>query len=198
MKKFTIAAGAAALAMGATALFAQPAPAQRAKLDTDGNGQVTRAEAQAAANAAWTRMDANRDGKLDAADRAARQSARFDRIDADKNGAISRAEFEAMHQNRGMKRAGMAGHEGHKMGPGHKMGGGKGRGGHGLMAMGKMADTNNDGAVSRAEFDAGVAKHFAMVDANNDGTITKDERQAARQKMRAMWQAQRAAPAPAN
>ena len=62
-----------------------------------------------------------------------------------------------------------------------------------MMAMGKMADTNNDGAVSRAEFDAGVAKHFAMVDTNNDGTIVKAERQAARQKMRAMHR--QAAPA---
>ena len=214
MKKLTLAAGAAVLAMGATALFAAPGDMgsrMGAELDADANGSVTRAEAQTAADAGWTRLDANKDGKLDPADRTARHAARFDRIDADNNGAISRAEFDAMHKGReGMKRGGhagmaghggmaghenMAGHGGGKMDGkgGHRMGGG-GHGG-GMLMMGKMADSNSDGAVSRAEFDAGVAKHFAMVDANNDGALDQAERQAAHQKMRATWKAQRPAPA---
>ena len=85
MKKFTIAAGAAVLAMSATALFAAPGDMPgnmgRTKMDADANGSVTRAEAQAAANASWTRLDSNADGKLDPADRTARRAARFDRIE---------------------------------------------------------------------------------------------------------------------
>lgn len=61
--------------------------------------------------------------------------------------------------------------------------------GHGPMGpMGKnserKADTNGDGAISKAEFVAAALKRFDMLDANHDGTVTKAERQAAFQKMR--------------
>lgn len=49
--------------------------------------------------------------------------------------------------------------------------------------MFKAADTNGDGAISRAEFDASHAKRFKEMDANNDGKITRDEMNAARKKM---------------
>ena len=62
-------------------------------------------------------------------------------------------------------------------------GGKRGHGGMGMM-MGKMADTNKDGAVSRAEFLAAHDAHFAKVDANKDGSITPDERKAAMAQMR--------------
>ncbi len=39
-----------------------------------------------------------------------------------------------------------------------------------------QADANSDGAVSRAEFDAGTAARFARIDANHDGAISGDER----------------------
>ena len=45
----------------------------------------------------------------------------------------------------------------------------------------KMADTNNDGAISQAEFTAAALKHFDQMDANHDGKVTQDERQAARE-----------------
>ncbi|WP_245656464.1 EF-hand domain-containing protein [Novosphingobium naphthalenivorans] len=60
--------------------------------------------------------------------------------------------------------------------------------GHGMNLL-KMADTNNDGAVTKAEFMAAATKHFDEMDANKDGKVTKEERQAARQTMRAQWQA---------
>ena len=67
-------------------------------MDADGNGVVTRAEAQTRAQAMFARMDANNDGKIDAADRAARMGQMFDSIDADKNGQISREDLNRVHR----------------------------------------------------------------------------------------------------
>jgi hypothetical protein len=36
-------------------------------------------------------------------------------------------------------------------------------------------DADKDGAVTKAEATAGVAKMAARIDANSDGTLTKDE-----------------------
>jgi len=61
------------------------------------------------------------------------------------------------------------------------------------------ADTNNDGAISQAEFTAGALTMFDAADADRDGTLTQAERQAAREAMKAKWQARRAAaPAQSN
>lgn len=185
---------AAALTLGAGALYAAPG-AKGA--DANNDGAVTWAEAQAKAGERWARMDANKDGMLNAADRDARMADRFAGIDTDKNGSISREEFTAHHRSMldGKGPRGMGGHEGHAMG--HDMGGsngpmahgrkgGRGMRGQGMGAMAAMADTNKDGAVSKAEFDAGTKAMFDRVDANKDGRITKEERQAARAQMRQM------------
>ena len=66
MKKLTLGLSAAVLAL-AGAAYAQPG--MHAKHDTDGDGVVSRAEAQAHADQIFSRMDANSDGKLDQADR---------------------------------------------------------------------------------------------------------------------------------
>ena len=50
--------------------------------------------------------------------------------------------------------------------------------------MGKMADTNNDGTVTAAEFKAAALARFDQADANHDGTLTPEERKAAMDKMR--------------
>ena len=42
------------------------------------------------------------------------------------------------------------------------------------------ADTNRDGAVSRAEFNAGVQARFARLDTNRDGSLTREEMRAGR------------------
>ena len=49
-------------------------------------------------------------------------------------------------------------------------------------------DTNKDGAISRAEWDAAGRRPegFAMMDSNKDGKVTKAEGQAAMQKMMQM------------
>ena len=189
MKKFTLAAATAALAMTATALIAAPGDAKRGP-DANGDGVMTRAEVQAQVAERFAKADANGDGTLNEADKAARTGQMFDKIDTDKNGTISRAEFVAAHSGMmggehesmahgkmdgpgkdgpGRDRAGMAGR---RMGPG---------GGAGMML--RMADTNNDGAVTRDEAMAAALKHFNAMDANKDGQVTKVERQTAMQKM---------------
>lgn len=40
------------------------------------------------------------------------------------------------------------------------------------------ADANNDGAVTRQEFDAGRDAHFRQADGNNDGQLARDEMRA--------------------
>jgi hypothetical protein len=48
--------------------------------------------------------------------------------------------------------------------------------GHGPGGMLMMADTNHDGAISRAEFDTMHAAHFTQMDANHDGSLQASER----------------------
>lgn len=164
----------------------------------DAGAAMTRAQAQAKAEAMFDKHDANRDGKLDQADRAAKMAQRFDQIDTDRNGSLSREEFASGHQRMG-KRGEHAGHDGMMGAEGPRKGmRGARHGGDGGMMM-KMADANKDGAVTRAEATAGALRHFDMMDANKDGTVTADERKASFAKMRETWKAKRAAaPAAAN
>ena len=206
MKKISL------LTLGA-ALIAAPvlaAPGPGAKGDTDANGTLTRAEAQAHATEMFARMDANKDGKLDQADRAAKraemQAKAFERFDANKDGSISKAEWDQHSADRAAKRAewkdkrvaaaGETG-EGKRM-PGHH---GK-RGGHGFgggLAMLGRADTNGDKAISQAEFQTAALARFDAADANKDGQVTAEERAAQREAWKAEaaeWRAKRgAAPA---
>ena len=188
MRKLTVSMGAAVLATVGVALAA-PAIAQQA--------DMTRAQAEAKAAERFAKMDANNDGVLNAADREARRGQRFDRLDTDNNGSLSEAEFNARSAARAQrqrpdgavagKRDGMRGH--------HR--GGRGMMG-GRMGMAKSADTNNDNAISRAEFTAASLARFAKMDADNNGTVTAAERKAAREAMRAEWQARRQSAKPAN
>jgi Ca2+-binding EF-hand superfamily protein len=47
----------------------------------------------------------------------------------------------------------------------------------------KEMDTNGDGAISEAEFNAFHAKRFKEMEANSDGKITHDEMEAGHKKM---------------
>jgi hypothetical protein len=177
MKKLTIGLSALALAAVGTTAHAQHY-GNRSNPDANGDGVITRAEAQAHAGQMFGRMDANHDGKLDQADREARRAEfrakMFAKLDANNDGSISRSEFMAFEP----------GGRGDKGGDHRRMGHGDG-GPRGMMM--KMADTNNDGAISQAEFTAAALKHFDAMDANHDGTVTQEERQAAREQMRGKW-----------
>ena len=48
-------------------------------------------------------------------------------------------------------------------------------GGHGLDAFLGSYDTNRDGVVTRAEFDAVRVQRFRSGDKNNDGVLSEDE-----------------------
>ncbi|MEZ5743544.1 MAG: EF-hand domain-containing protein [Sphingomonadaceae bacterium] len=182
MKKLALAISAAALVAGGAA-YADHHQGRKGGADTDSDGVVTLAEHNAHAAQMFASMDANSDGVINSDDRDARREARktemFDRLDADNNGAISRDEFMSA------ERPGKRGEGKHRMG----MHGGK-RGG-GMM---KMADTNNDGAISQAEFNAAATARFEKTDANNDGKISKEERQAAHAEMRGKWREKRGNP----
>ena len=79
--------------------------------DTDKDGRISRAEAQAMQAKAGDRFDAmdfNKDGYLDRADMQARMAQRrgecFAKADADRNGQLSRAEFDKMREVCGPRR----------------------------------------------------------------------------------------------
>jgi Ca2+-binding EF-hand superfamily protein len=180
MKKFLI-VGTAALAVLAAPVLAGPGDRDGpGRADTNGDGKVTRAEADAAAQSRFVRMDANADGKLDRSDREAQgtkmRDEHFGKLDADGNGSISKAEWDAgaakRMERRGdrAERGGRSGREGRKSGRGN-------------MMM-KRADTNGDKAISREEFQAAEIAMFTRADANKDGAVTAAERDAVRAKMR--------------
>lgn len=203
MKKFVLALSAGALALGAGAF----AYAQAGQPGGGPVGDLTLAQVQAKADAEFAKLDVNHDGVINQADRdamrAARKTEMFAEIDTNHDGSISKDEFMAAkgpHGDRGpgmgqpgmgqpgMGQPGMGGPGGQGMrGPGkrgHGMRGGRGgHGGMGMMML-RMADANNDGSVTRAEFDAAVKTHFAQVDTNHDGKVTKAERQAFHAQMR--------------
>lgn len=207
MRKHLLILSAATLGLLGTAVAAQPTGPMADKT-------MTRAEAETKAGEHFAQADVNKDGKLDQADREARKGERFKKLDTDGNGSISQAEFAAAHQGKGMgKGPGMGGehagmkHDGMKH-DGMKQGGMRHGGKHGMRGgkmgggmMMRMADTNKDGAITRAEFVGASMKHFDMTDANKDGSVTPDERKAAMQKMREHMKEMRgkmgARPAPA-
>lgn len=185
MHKLTLSIAAATLAIAGVA-FAAPGMGGHGMPQ----GDMTRAQAQAKAAEHFAKMDANGDGKLDKADREAMRGKMFDRMDTNNDGAISRSEFEAMH--RGHADGARQGKRGDPAAmAGHRMGGNRGHGGRGMMA--RMADTNGDGAISKAEFAAVAMKRFDRVDTDGDGVVTQAERTAAREAMKAKWQERKAA-----
>lgn len=192
MKKISL------LTLGA-ALIAVPvlaAPGGAAKGDADGNGVLTRVEAQANAAQMFAKMDVNKDGKLDAADRAAKraemQAKKFASLDADGNGSISKAEWDQNSADRIAKRSEKRAGAGEaREGKRHGMRGPGKRGGHHGMGgrMMGQADTNGDKAISQAEFQAAALARFDASDANKDGQVTAEERKA----QRGEWRAKRGA-----
>ncbi len=186
MKPFTIAASAALLATSAVALYAA-VPALAAP-GWDRNATMTWSEVKAKTDGLWTKLDVNKDGVVSEVDRDAKLGQKFDEIDAGRDGQISREEWTAHHRAmmervhgrmEGMEQDGPKG----RRGRGHR---GMGHGGMGMMPheMLKAADTNRDGKLTRAEFDAGAKARFDKADANRDGKLSPDERRAAMAAMR--------------
>jgi Ca2+-binding EF-hand superfamily protein len=153
-------------------------PDEFAKLDSDGDGTVTVAELEAGFLARWTATDSNQDGKVTVdefeAQSAARERERFAKQDTNSNGLLERSEVSRMPDEVFTKldTDGSGTLTQAELAAGRPDHGGKGPGfgGHGLRG-----DTDNDGAVSKAEATAEAAKIAARMDADGDGKITQEE-----------------------
>lgn len=193
MKKTTLAASAAVALTAATALYAAyPAFAEPGH-DPMGDATMTWADAKAKADAMWTKLDVNKDGVLNQADRDAKMGEMFDMIDTNHDGAISKAEFMEHHKKM-MDGPGWKGGKARDGAPGMMpppppgagMGMMMGPGAHRLHEMAEKADTNHDGTITRAEFDAAAKARFDAADTDHDGKLTPQERRTA-------WMAERKA-----
>lgn len=192
MKKLLI--GGAALLVSVSAIAqVTPAPATQAPRAPFAHKVQTRAEVQAKVGEYFARMDTNRDGfvtkaEADAASEAfhakwaerrdERGDRSFEKLDTNKDGAISRGEWDARQAQREQRMADRGDRGPKKAGFHH--GGMGGFGGH----MFEMADANHDGRVSLQEAQAAALQHFDMVDANHDGQITPEERMQMHQRMK--------------
>ncbi|MES2136480.1 MAG: hypothetical protein V4502_05405 [Pseudomonadota bacterium] len=221
MKKFLLGVAAAALAAGGVAM-AQTAPhagkgmmrtearsevaghVQKmfAKLDTNRDGVITKAEADAvqAQRAAkveqraqrfdpdkiFARIDANHDGKITVAEEQAAHNARVQA----KGGQPAKANataFGGLFARADANKDGVVTRaEFDAMGAQlktrmEKVGMHRGFAGN----MFTTADSNKDGKVTLAEAQAVALAHFDRADLNHDGKLTPEERKQARQQMRA-------------
>jgi Ca2+-binding EF-hand superfamily protein len=155
-----------------------------ARLDTNRDGSITRAESEAAKG---NRGDKNGQRQQRANrspdQRGDNRAAMFDRLDANRDGSISRAEFAAAparQDGRQARRSDRDADGGTARGA-RMRGGALGLRGH----LFDMADANRDGRVTMAEATAAAYRHFDMADANRDGQITREERMQMHQRMRA-------------
>lgn len=210
MRKLALALSATLLAVSGTAFAQAPTGPQGRWSDRQKQGPITREQAASLADQIFAKLDVNGDGKLDKADRTARRDRLFAKLDTDNNGAISRAEFDAAAgklrarlADRGKRGLGQ-GFAGRKFG-GHRIGRGshrelamQTRPGAGIAMMARMADTNNDGAISKDEFKTAVLAMFDRADANGDGIVTPDERRQMRHAHRGPHRFERNGGAPAD
>jgi Ca2+-binding EF-hand superfamily protein len=163
-----------------TAFFALAGPALAQQAPMPGQPAPAPAPGQGQRQSPFERMDTNNDGVLTRDEVRAARTVAFTRLDINGDGFLVREEMAAA---RGMMR--QAG------GPNGMAEGGRPRGDHGGGGnMLERADTNNDGNISRAEFDAaGRAAEslkeqsrgqrrtamFARFDTNSDGVISAAE-----------------------
>jgi hypothetical protein len=210
MKTLLIGGAIAALAVPALAQVAPVAPAApAAPMTAHAQKMQTRAEVQAKVAEHFARVDTNRDGVIvkaeaDAAHQAMRANMRarfaqrlaarsggaapavrgdggaaFERLDSNRDGSISRQEWDAGRAARQQRMAARG-----ERAPGARRIGGMRMGGGFGGRMFEMADANKDGRVTLAEAQAAALRHFDTVDSNRDGRITPDERMQRRQHMR--------------
>ena len=147
-----------------------------ARVDANHDGVITKAEADAAAQAFTGQWAERPKGRRD--DRGDRV---FERLDTNRDGNITRAEWDAGQAQREQRIAERGHRDSGRMHGG--MHGMRGFGGH----MFEMADANKDGRVTLQEAQAAALEHFDMIDANHDGRITPDERMQMHERMRAEY-----------
>lgn len=121
-------------------------------LDKDENGYISRSEFNRSGERAFARMDTNKDGVLSEADPE----------------PAPRGEDTRTEQTRQQQQA----QTGTPPRPERLL---KMPTTHSVQGMLAMYDSNNDGQVSRAEYQQGRASQFAGVDSNRDAMLSYDE-----------------------
>jgi hypothetical protein len=168
MKKIYILGGLSAALITAAAMAAPGGGLGRAKIDVNGDGNVTKAEVTAHADSRFAVMDADKNGMIDKGDRQARMKARFTEMDADNNGSISEAEFMTASSKKVEQRKSARGEMRMRRSTRNNAKGvNAGDWGRG--------DTNNDQAISRAEYDAATLARFNSRDKDGNGTLSGEE-----------------------
>ncbi len=188
-------ASAAVMILAAPIAQAGPEHAPRGfpAADTNQDGIISKAEFMAVSGRRFMMMDHNQDGLLSSDEQRKmvarrhkdkRSKAVFDAIDNNHDGMISRAEFEA---HMAKKDARMKKHrENAQIEHDRRV---KGRADmppdhdkmkrymkdHGSMGHWKRFDANQDGLISRAEYDAGAEVMFERLDVNDDGQLSQGE-----------------------
>jgi Ca2+-binding EF-hand superfamily protein len=149
------------------------------RLDTNHDGSITKAEAEAAkGNWKVMRMHAPGGGG-GVGGKPADRGAMFDRLDTNHDSTISRDEF-ARAPTREERRIVIAnGGPGEIQGMRHMRMGMGGFGGR----MFDLADANHDGRVTLQEATDAALRHFDTADVNRDGKLTPEERMQMHQRM---------------
>jgi Ca2+-binding EF-hand superfamily protein len=167
-----------------------------ARLDTDRDGFITKAEADAAKQS-WSEKRHQR--------MEHRGSAMFDRFDTNKDGVVTRAEAEPFFASRQVDIAHVepgdskprrnwdaliSRHDANKdwaiSRAEQKMVQRRPAAGMHHVGLGRLferADSNNDGRVSLAEANAAALAHFDAADTDRDGIVSRSEMRQARKAM---------------
>ena len=109
--------------------------------------------------------DTNHDGVITKDEAIAASDRRFDEIDANHDGKITSDEMMAYRDRMMARRGG-----GDNASPPPPPGGAK----H-MPGMGRRADPNGDGVITRDEYRARAIERFDRMDANHDGKIDRTE-----------------------
>jgi len=127
----------------------------------------------------WMQYDTDGDGQIGKAEAPAPMQRFFDRVDSNSDGALDASEIAAM---RNRPRGGGGG--GGEGGGGGREGGGGGRGGGGRSFDMMQYDTDGDGKVSKDEAPERMRSFFDRMDPNSDGFIDSSEIEAMRNRSR--------------
>ncbi len=135
---------------------------------------------------AMAMVDTNQDGKVSQAEYSAHSQKMFEKADTNKDGKVTAQEMDAAHAAMQKQHAGMKHDDMHREGmksddmkDDHR--------GMSSADMIKKADTDGDGALTRAEHTASAQQMFSNMDANKDGNLTDAEMKAShKRKMSAM------------
>jgi Ca2+-binding EF-hand superfamily protein len=119
------------------------------------------------AGARFKAMDTNGDGKISEAEHESSATAKFDTMDSNRDGRVTATEMDAFKANT---------HKDKKAAKGWSTT-------YWSADRVKKLDTNGDGSLTIAEFQAGANTKFAEMDTNKDGFLSKSEVEAGYAKM---------------